>query len=101
MYVRVMSLDTCCSSVRRACGRLSTPVSVGSIFNRIAPKKRCKREESCAETAWPSKPLPASTKLDEPLAAEPASDPAWLEVGSRPTASKAMISDEESGGSEA
>ena len=71
----------------------------GSIFTRVAPKKRCNRLESCAETAWLSRLPPAATKLDELPETCAAARPGFPE-GSRPTASSAMISEVCSGGSE-
>ena len=50
MYVSVMSRETCCSTVSRACGIFSTPVNCGSILRRLTPKKRCKRLETGAAT---------------------------------------------------
>src|SRR5215471_3782584 len=100
MYVNVMLLLTCCSSVNVAPGVLDAPLTCGSILSLLTPNKRCNRPETGFATACPSSmEAPACAKLccggGVSRAASTGSD-----VGGLPDPSRETISLNSSGGSE-
>src|SRR5262249_770983 len=97
-YVSVRLLLMFCSMVTRALGLLCWPMNWGSILTLLLPNRRSTRSLKAASSAWPRMALDAfvaSVVVWVPEATLYTSCPRGL-----PNASKAMMSELDSGGSE-